>query len=117
MCSLLRNSNVTIDSATVDYTLLNREEEKRVVELLVDFPQAIIDAGRLYDPNMIANHLLKLTGAFNSFYQRKNEAGRTDKIISDDKDLTLARIALVKSVQLVVKEGLYLLGIQAPEEM
>jgi arginyl-tRNA synthetase len=60
---------------------------------------------------------LKLSSAFNSFYQRKDESGRTDKIISDNAELSAARMALVKAVQLVIKEGLYLLGLQAPEEM
>ena len=54
---------------------------------------------------------------FNRFYQRKTEEGRIDKIISDNPALTEARIALVKAVQVVINEGLRLLGIQAPEEM
>jgi len=58
-----------------------------------------------------------LAGAFNKFYQRKDQDGRIDKIISDNAKLTTARIALVKAVQIVIKDGLYLLGLQAPEEM
>ncbi|KAA3635502.1 MAG: hypothetical protein DWP97_04605 [Calditrichaeota bacterium] len=116
LSSLLRNHehDVTKD---IDYSLLNNPEEKRVVELLADFPDAIVDAARLYDPNLIANHLIQLAGAFNKFYQRKDSEGRIDKIISDNEKLTNARIALVKSVQIVIKEGLRLLGIQAPEAM
>ena len=116
LSSLLRNYKFDITNE-IDYSLLNKPEEKRVVELLADFPEAIIDAARLYDPNLIANHLIQLAGAFNKFYQRKDSEGRIDKIISDNEKLTNARIALVKSVQVVIKEGLRLLGIQAPEAM
>ncbi len=50
-------------------------------------------------------------------YQRKDDNGKIDKIISDDKKLSAARMALVKAVLTVIKEGLYLLGLKAPREM
>lgn len=117
LCSLLRHYGKEIETGTLDYMLLDNEEEKRVIELLADFPQAVADAGRLYEPNMISTHLLKLASAFNKVYQRKDSDGRIDKIISDNEALSAVRIGLVKSVQTVIKEGLYLLGIRAPEEM
>ncbi len=116
LCSLLRNYDGEITS-NPDVSLLHGEEEERIVELLADFPGAIRDAARNYDPYFIAMHLIKLAGAFNRFYQRKTPEGRIDKIISDDAPLTRARIALVRAVQVVINEGLRLLGIKAPEEM
>ncbi len=116
LCSLMRHYSGEIVSA-VDYTLLNHEEEKRVVELLADFPEAIADAASNYDPYFISTHLLKLASAFNKVYQRKDTNGRIDKIISDNEELTAARMALVKSTQIVINEGLHLLGLPAPQEM
>ena len=116
LCSLLRNYKGTV-SSDIDYTLLAGSEESRVIDLLADFPETIEDAARDYDPFYIAAMLLKLAGAFNKFYQRKNEQGKSDKILSDIKELSAARIALVKSVQLVINKGLYLLGLEAPQEM
>lgn len=116
LCSLLRNYPKAL-SAEVDYALLDKPEEKRVIELLADFPQIIEDSARNYDPYFISAHLIKLASAFNKFYQRKDENGKTDKIISDNEPLTRARIALVESVRTLINEGLRLLGIQAPEEM
>jgi arginyl-tRNA synthetase len=43
--------------------------------------------------------------------------GRIDKILSDNEELSASRMALVTSVQVVLREGLYLLGLAAPEEM
>ena len=116
LCSLQRRYGQGI-GADVDYKVLAGEEEQRVVELLADFPQAVLDAAGQYEPSYIAGHLLKLAGAFNKVYQRKDAEGNIDKIISDDVALSAARMALVKAVQLTIKEGLFLLGMRAPEEM
>ncbi len=116
LCSLIRLYGKTI-MTDVQWSLLNNPEERLVIETLADFPDTLQDAARNYDPFFISQYLLKLSSAFNAFYQRKDANGRTDKIISDNVELSAARMALVKAVQLVVKEGLYLLGLQAPEEM
>ncbi len=116
LCSLLRNYGARV-SPEVDYDLLNGGEEQRVIELLADFGEAVSDAARNYDPYYIAAYLLRLSATFNKFYQRKDEQGRIDKIISDNRELSAARMALVKAVQVVINEGLRLLALQAPEEM
>ncbi len=116
LCSLMRKYKEEIIQE-IDFALLNNEEEQRIIEHLADYPQIIADAARNYEPNIITSFLIKLSSSFNKFYQRKNENGKSDKIISEDKNLTSARIALVKAVQEVLKDGLYLLGLKAPEEM
>ncbi len=116
LCSLMRRYGKEI-SSDIDYSLLHHLEEERVVELLADFPQAILDAARNYEPYFISSYLLRLAASFNKVYQRKDADGRIDKIISEDEALSAARMALVKAVQTVMKEGLNLLGLKAPEEM
>jgi arginyl-tRNA synthetase len=100
-----------------NFSLLDFPEESRVVELLYKFPMVIEEVARTYDPYLISGYLIDLSSAFNKVYQRKDNEGRIDKIISDNAALSDARMALVASVRAVVKEGLYLLGIEAPEEM
>ncbi|MFH1687289.1 MAG: arginine--tRNA ligase [bacterium] len=116
LCSLERNYPEAV-LGVVDFALLDREEEHRLIELLADFPVAVQDAARIYDPQIIAACLLRLAGAFNKFYQRKGSDGRVEKIISADARLSAARMALVKAVRLVMNEGLYLLGLRAPIAM
>ena len=116
LSSLIRNGKIST-FADIDYSLLTGEEEQRVIELLADYPQIIKDAARDYEPYLITSHLLKLASAFNKFYQRKDETGRIDKIISDDSERTRARLALVSAVRSVIASGLGLLGLKAPEEM
>ena len=117
LCSLLRKygSEVTAD---IDFNILDREEETRVIELLADFPEMIESAAASYEPFIVASYLLKLSATFNTVYQRKDSDGKIDKIIVEGKPkVTEARIALVSAVRTVMKEGLSLLGISAPEQM
>ena len=116
LCSILRKYGQDIPTV-IEFDLLDQPEEQRVIELLADFPEVVADASEKYEPYFIAAHLLKLAAAFNRVYQRKDKNNRIDKIISDDEKLTGARVALVQAVVIVIKEGLRLLGLQAPEAM
>ncbi len=117
LCSLLRKYGKELPDQ-IDYSLLGSDEEQRVIELLADFPAAVADAARTYEPFVITTYLLKLASSYNKVYQRRDESGRIVRIL-DDEDVqgTTARAALVTAVQTVLKEGLHLLGLQAPEEM
>lgn len=116
LSSLLRNYGRGV-SAEVDHSLLDMPEEYRVLDLLYKFPGIVSEAAITYEPYIISSYLLELAAAFNKVYQRKDKSGRIDKIISDNAELTRARMALVGAVKIVVKEGLHLLGIESPDEM
>lgn len=116
LSSLLRHYGKEI-SVTMDYSLLDRHEEYRVLDILYKFPGAIWESSETFEPYVISSYLLELSAAFNKVYQRKDKNGRIDKIISDNMKLTEARMALVNAVRIVIREGLYLLGIEAPDEM
>ncbi|MFC6201518.1 arginine--tRNA ligase [Lactiplantibacillus nangangensis] len=79
------------------------------LKLLSEFPATIVRASNEYEPSIIAKYAIHLAKAFNKYY------GNT-KILVEDDDLT-ARLALVKSVSIVLKEALRLLGVKAPDEM
>jgi arginyl-tRNA synthetase len=117
LCSLIRIWGKPIPSVLTQPELLTHSEEQRVIGILDDFPEVIEDSAKHYEPCFISDYLLGLSAAFNKVYQRKTADGRIDKIISDDPSLSEARMALVKSVEIVMKEGLHLLGLSAPEEM
>ncbi len=75
----------------------------------MDFPDAIKRAYDGSDPSQIAKYVLELAKAFNKYYGSVR--------ILDDKEQKQARLSLVHSVQIVLNEGLRLLGIEAPNEM
>ncbi|MBN2227821.1 MAG: arginine--tRNA ligase [candidate division Zixibacteria bacterium] len=116
LCSLLRHYQQPIPE-TVDYRYLDQPEEKNVLDVLYRFPFVVRESAETCEPYVISTYLLTLGAAFNKVYQRKNDDGKIDRIISDDTEQTAARMALVNAVRVVIREGLYLLGITAPDEM
>lgn len=107
--SVLRKADVIV-TKDVDYSLLNDESSIKVIRQLETFPSVIIDAMEKNEPSFLANYLIDLSQSFSKFYH-------DCPIIVDDIGLKKARLLLVSSVGTVLKLGLSLLGIEAPEEM
>lgn len=101
----------------IETVYLDKPEEHRVLDLIYKFPAVIAEAADNYEPYILGRYLIDLASAFNKIYQRKDQKGRIDKIISDDRSQSDARMALVHAVKIVIKRGLFLLGIEAPEKM
>jgi len=93
-----------------DFSLLTNDEERALLRLLADFPGQVRRAAEQYEPSIIATYLLELSSAFNTFYQKH-------RVIGEDLPLTQARLLLVAAVRTVIRKGLDLLGIKAPERM
>ncbi len=109
LCSLMRKYGKTV-SPDLDHSVLSTEEESVLIKLLEDFPGRVKSAADNYEPAGICSFLIDLCSAFNRFYQQQ-------RIITEDRNLTSARMLLVKAIQVTVKSGLSLLGIKAPERM
>jgi arginyl-tRNA synthetase len=107
-CSILRKANWQIDHV-VKQSSASWEKEWKVVSLLTEFTKAIKRAYEQFDPSQIAKYIVDLAQAFNKYYGEV-------KILEDGAEQQ-ARLALVYAVTIVLKEGLRLLGIEAPEEM
>lgn len=117
LCALKRKYGKDI-SGEVDYSKYISPEEKALALHLYRFNEFVESAAEKYEPNLIVEYLIGLASVFNRFYQRKDESGRLIKIIDESlPEETTARMLLVDCVRIVLKEGLYLLGIEAPEEM
>ena len=86
------------------------EEIFEVEKLLYKFPEIVLRSSMEYEPHYIANYLIEVARAYNSFYG--------NNLIVDKKDKTSAyKVALTYAFSFVMKTGLHLLGIQAPEKM
>ncbi len=97
-------------SLTIEYERLNHANELSLIKHLNYFPEVLDQAISTYGIHLIPQYLLALCQNFNSFYS-------TCKVISEDKVLERARLLLIKCVQIVIKIGLTLLGIETLEEM
>jgi arginyl-tRNA synthetase len=80
-----------------------------VITQLMEFPEVIERSMEGYDPSQIAKYLIELSKSFNKYYSAVR--------ILDDEYNKHSRLSLVHSVTIVLKEGLRLIGIKAPEEM
>lgn len=98
------------DLQGADYGLLDDEASLEVVRLIAKYPEVIEDASRKYEPSLITRHIADLAKAFNKFYH-------DNAILVDDAELRKARLALVKATGQTIKNGLYLISLEAPEEM
>ncbi len=94
----------------VDYSLLANEEAVNVIRLLYSFQNTIISAMEKNEPSFIARHIIDVAQAFNKFYHEC-------PIIVEDKELQKARLLIVYAAATVIKIGLGLLGIEAPQKM
>jgi len=101
-----RMSNV----AKLDYAKLQESEEQNLILLLAQYPDMVEKAASTYDSSGLAKYLYDLAAEFNNFYHKH-------QVLKAEKDLQKARLALIQAVQIVVKDGLELLGIEAPEVM
>lgn len=93
-----------------DYSLLKSKEEINITRLLYGFPNTVLDSMEKDEPFFITRQLVEIAKAFNKFYN-------ACPIIIEDTELKKARMSLTYSVKTVLKTGLALLGIEAPERM
>lgn len=93
-----------------DSALLTDDEAYAVVRRLSAFVGTVEEAAEKYEPSMIARYLIDLAQDYNRFYI-------ADRVVTDDERLTAARLALTAAVSDVLREGLSLLLIKAPDRM
>ncbi len=90
--------------------LLVEEKEASLIKMLSRFPRLVEEIAAKFEGHRINEYLLQLATSFQSYYNDY-------RVIGGDPDLTLARLCLVKAVQIVLRNGLSLLGVSAPEKM
>ncbi len=98
------------DWRRVDLGLLRLGEEQSLIKRLLQFPHVVAAAARTLEPHRIAYYLQELAGLFHPYY-------KSHRVVGDDLALTNARLALAAGVGLIVRNGLDLLGVSAPEKM
>ncbi|KMY55407.1 arginine--tRNA ligase [Bacillus sp. FJAT-27231] len=106
-CSILRKA--AWDGKKEMHIQLSGEQEWEVLGLLMAFPETIEKAAADFDPSRVAKHIIDLAQAFNKYYAEV-------KVLQEDEQKE-SRLAFVSAVTQVLRKGLSLLGIEAPDEM
>lgn len=99
-----QNRNINYDNINID------EYKWNIIFRLYGFSDIIKKAKQTYDPSLLAKYLLALASDFNRLYA-------SEKIIDDDEEKTEFRLQISQAVAIVLKEGMRLLNIEAPNRM
>ena len=94
----------------VDFSPLTSELELELIKKMAEYPEEITQSAEHRAPHRIARYLYDLASMFHSFY-------RQGRIIGVDSELQQARLGLITAIALVLRQGLGILGISAPEKM
>ena len=89
---------------------LTEPEEIQIIRQLTGYPEIVRTSAELMEPHRITYYLMNLAASFHSYYNKH-------KVLTDDPDLTEARLYLVLAVKKVIRNGLTLLGVSAPDKM
>jgi len=123
--SILRNAavempgiNLSAESlAGADLSLLEDSGEQGLQRRLAEYPRIIEGAAEAHEPHRIAFYLYELAAEFHQQWNRGKDMPQLRFINPEQPASTLARLALVHAIKLVLSSGLYVLGVSAPEEM
>ena len=108
-CSVLRKSG-GYDRAKIDYSALSDEASSALVKAIAEFPAAVSEAAEKYEPYIISRSVINVCSCFNKFYY-------DNRIMYENEGVRNARLALTDAARNVIKTGLYLVGLEAPEKM
>jgi arginyl-tRNA synthetase len=108
ICSIFKKAQATDSMA--DLSLLKNSEEIELIRHLLKLPHLVEESVKTLEVNPLTTYVLEIANLFHRFYE-------TQTVISDDKKLTQARLALLKATQITLKNTLSLLGVSAPEHM
>jgi arginyl-tRNA synthetase len=115
ICSIFENAvekghTLPREAGSVHLELLESTEELQLIKLLSALPDTVDDSARFFEPHRLTNYLTDLAASFHSFYNR-------NRVLTEDGDLTGARLYLLRRTAQTLKNALSILGISAPERM
>ena len=100
----------TVTGDGVDFALLDAPEEQELIKALLDFPATATGAAEALEPHRIASYLLETAQLVHLWYHKHH-------VLNEPPEITKARLVLARAAQLVLRNGLNMLGIGAPDRM
>jgi arginyl-tRNA synthetase len=99
---------VTADGVRLE--VLTEPEEQELIKALLDFPALVESAAETLEPHRIATYLLETARVAHLWYHKHH-------VLEQPEDITKARLALARAAQIVLRNGMRILGITSPERM
>jgi arginyl-tRNA synthetase len=94
----------------VDFMQLREPEELALIKCMANFPTVVAESTKLMEPHRIPFYLAELAASFHGYYNKH-------RVLTDERALTVARLYMVAAVRIIVRNGLQLMGVSAPESM
>jgi arginyl-tRNA synthetase len=124
-CSVLRHARAEFPDLDLEALALARarldrltgEDELGLIKLMAGWPRVVEGAAEAHEPHRLAFYLSDLAATFHALWAKGTEDASLRFLIHDDADLTVARIALVKAVAVVVASGLKVFGVEPVQEL
>ncbi len=111
ICSIIRTvKEEKLEPAESNLHLLTAEEEQSLLKKLCGFEEEVLYSAENYEPQKICTYLEDLASAFHKFYTFR-------RILGSEKNIAEARLALAVATKIIIKNGLSILGVSAPEKM
>jgi arginyl-tRNA synthetase len=108
---MARDSGIDVSSLEKsNTTLLALPEETDLIKAILNFFDLLEVSARSLEPHRITFYLIDLVGKFHSYYNKA-------RVLGNAPDLTIARLTLLLVLQKIIREGLHILGVSAPERM
>ena len=108
-CSVVRKAP-DFTGVTPDWSALTDDEAQALLRLISRFPDVIREAAVKYEPSMITRAVTDIAQAYNKYYYEH-------RILDGEPAQAMARVALTDAAKTVIRTGLFLIGIEAPERM
>jgi len=111
ICSILRLAEEKkIDYRRGDLSLLTSDPELMLIRRMLQFPEVVELVSQALEPHHLPYYAQDLATTFHNFYEKC-------RVVSDDKELTCARLKLVEAARIALSRTLSLMGMSAPEQM
>ena len=113
MCGIFRVGGVDPESVSaqeIRFDVLREPEEQELIKALLDFPALVESAAETLEPHRIATYLLETARLAHLWYHKHH-------VLEQAEDVTRARLALARGAQIVLRNGMTILGITSPERM
>jgi len=113
MCGIFRVGEIdpaSVSAKAAPLDVLTEPEEQELIKALLDFPAIVESAAETLEPQRVATYLLETARVAHLWYHKHH-------VLEQAEDITRARLALARAAQIVLRNGMGILGITSPERM
>ena len=100
-----------------DLSLLNDKSELQLIKTMVNWPRIVESAAISHEPHRVSYYLYDLASEFHALWNKGNDRVDLRFVIEDNKDITVARLAMIRAFSKIIASGLNILGVEPVNEM